>query len=70
MALRRPLLLLIAALAGCGDSSTSPSGPDLDSEAPAFALIDVNPNSASHERPVSPRDYLERVSGWYFAHAT
>jgi hypothetical protein len=33
-------------------------------------LIDVNPNSATYEQPVSPRDYLEKVSGWYFAHAT
>lgn len=48
------------------ESSTGePIGP-----APDFGLIDVNPSSASFEQPVSPRDYLERVSGWYFAHAT
>jgi hypothetical protein len=38
--------------------------------APDFMLIDVNPNSATYQQPVSPRDYLEQVSGWYFAHAT
>jgi hypothetical protein len=37
---------------------------------PDFMLIDVNANSATYMQPVSPRDYLERVSGWYFAHAT
>jgi hypothetical protein len=33
-------------------------------------LIDVNPNSATHEQSVSPRDYLASISGWYFTHAT
>ena len=37
---------------------------------PDFSLIDVNPSSPTHEDPVSPRDYLEMVSGWYFGHAT
>jgi hypothetical protein len=35
-----------------------------------FALVDVNPASASHNQPVSPRDYLQQVSAWYFGHAT
>ncbi len=38
--------------------------------APDYALLDVNPNSSTHDQSVSPRDYLEQVSGWYFAHAT
>jgi hypothetical protein len=35
-----------------------------------FSLADVNETSPSFGQPVSPRDYLERVSGWYFGHAT
>jgi len=30
----------------------------------------VNPNSATNGQPVSPRDYLMRVSAWYFGHST
>ena len=55
-----------------GESSTgdATSTGELTDQAPDFMLIDVNPNSASFEQAVSPRDYLEKVSGWYFAHAT
>ena len=35
-----------------------------------FALIDANPTSATFDQPVSPRDYLGQVTGWYFGHAT
>ncbi|MEM1034069.1 MAG: hypothetical protein AAGA56_06800 [Myxococcota bacterium] len=35
-----------------------------------FSLRDVNATSASFDQPVSPRDYLDRVSAWYFAEAT
>ena len=35
-----------------------------------FSLLDVNPNSATHDQPVSPRDYMQKVSAWYFGHAT
>ena len=38
--------------------------------APDFALVDQNPNSPRFGEVVSPRDYLEQVSGWYFTHAT
>ena len=37
---------------------------------PDFSLMDVNPASSTHDQPVSPRDYLQQVSGWYFGHAT
>lgn len=37
---------------------------------PDFSLIDVNPNSMTSGQPVSPRDYLMRVSAWYFGHST
>lgn len=35
-----------------------------------FSLPDANPNSPRFESTVSPRDYLQQVSGWYFGHAT
>lgn len=35
-----------------------------------FSVVDVNPSSASYDQPVSPRDYLQTVSGWYFGNAT
>jgi hypothetical protein len=35
-----------------------------------FSLIDVNPNSASYNQPVSPRDFLGGVSAWYFGQST
>jgi hypothetical protein len=41
-----------------------------DAVVPAFALMDLNPTSTTFEQPVSPRDYLEKVSGWYFTEAT
>jgi len=35
-----------------------------------LAPTDVNPTSPRTGEPVSPRDYLQKVSGWYFGHAT
>ena len=35
-----------------------------------FSLPDANPSSMSFGQPVSPRDYLNQVSGWYFIKAT
>jgi hypothetical protein len=35
-----------------------------------FHLLDVSPNSPTSGQLVSPRDYLEKVSGWYFGHST
>ena len=35
-----------------------------------FALTDVNPNSATYNQQVSPRDFLGEVSAWYFGHST
>jgi hypothetical protein len=41
-------------------------------EAPVadFSLMDVNPQSARGNTPVSPRDYILQVSGYYFGHAS
>ncbi len=37
--------------------------------APDFRLVDVNTNSVRLNAPVSPRDYLLQVSGYYFGAA-
>ena len=37
---------------------------------PDFTLSDVNPLSSSEGEGISPRDYLQQVSGWYFGHST
>ncbi len=37
---------------------------------PDFAVTDVNSDSATFNQVVSPSDYLQQVSGWYFGHAT
>ncbi len=37
---------------------------------PDFHLTDVNASSDTSGQAVSPRDYLEQVSAWYFGHAT
>ena len=54
---------------GCADSGQGswalPLGP-----VPDFMLIDLNSGSARAGEVISPRDYLEQVSGWYFAHST
>jgi hypothetical protein len=66
-----PILVMALLASGCKDDdpvdpgSGSPAGT-----APAFSLVDVNPTSATYDQPVSPRDHLERVSAWYFGHAT
>lgn len=43
-----------------------PPGP---APMPDFALADVNPASASYAQQVSPRDYLGKISAWYFGRA-
>jgi len=62
-------------LAGCATNGSSSEGltglQDTEGEtAPDFSLIDVNPNSATHDQTVSPRGFLGGVSAWYFGHAT
>jgi hypothetical protein len=37
---------------------------------PDFDLADLNPSSSRYGEVVSPRDYLQQVSGWYFTHST
>lgn len=59
--LRYPLLLSTLLLA-CGPK---PSGQVSD-----FQLADVCPGSPRYGQQVSPRDYVEKVSAWYFGHST
>lgn len=59
--------------AGVGGTASSGGAPpmlavgDLVAD---FSLLDVNPTSSTANQAVSPRDYLQRVSGWYFGHST
>ena len=68
----RWLPLLCAALVACSeDGPTQPAAGDPPAAvASDFSLPDVNPTSPRFNQGVSPRDYLERVSAWYFGHAT
>jgi len=50
---------------GCTESDAPP--PEV---LPDFHLVDQNPNSSTFDQEISPRDHLEKVSGWYFIHAT
>lgn len=62
------LLLALIAAVGCDDDT---AGPTTNGEAvPDFALVDENATSATGGTAVSPRDHLQRVSAWYFSHAT
>ena len=61
-------LYLAGILAACGEEVRKPV--DTTTPVPDFSLTDVNPNSATHDQAVSPRDHLARVSAWYFGHAT
>lgn len=63
-------LILVGLLTvGCKDDNPAVPGVTLD-PLPNFSLLDVNPTSATAAQPVSPRDYLQQVSAWYFGHAT
>src|SRR5262245_19800550 len=62
--------LVVLLAVGCGGHHDDPLRPALQGVAPDIALTDVNPNSATHNQAVSPRQYLGKVSGWHFGHAT
>ena len=53
---------------GDGIAAMSP-GEGEAAAMPDFLLTDVNTASATANQGVSPRDYLEQVSGWYFGTA-
>ena len=55
-----------------GDDGADSGGQDTGGGEPApemmanFSLDDLNPTSPRYGEVVSPRDYIEEVSGWYF----
>lgn len=52
------------------DSGLADAGPMPGALVPNFSLVDVNSTSPTGGTEVSPRDFLEKVSGWYFTHAS
>lgn len=64
------LLLAGLLICGCSDDDPVASGGDAGTPVPDFTLVDVNPTSTTNGQGVSPRDHLQRVSAWYFGHAT
>ena len=61
---------MLLAAAAC-DKKSDPVTPLPPGDAmPDFSLPDVNPNSATSGQPVSPRQQLGSISGWYFGHST
>ena len=50
---------------GTNGGATTPSASAL----PDFTLTDVNSASLRAGQGVSPRDYLQQLSVWYFGHA-
>jgi hypothetical protein len=66
-----PVLVLVA-FAACGEADDRPSttGPGDGHLLPDFTLLDVNANSPTFDAEVSPRQFLTKVSAWYFGHST
>jgi len=62
--MKRAFLAALLLAAACS-SGSSTAGP-----VPDFLLMDVNDTSPTFDQEVSPRDYLTKVSGWYFGSAT
>jgi hypothetical protein len=46
-----------------------PDGPSADALSD-FALADINPESPRYQQNISPRQYLGKISAWYFGHST
>ncbi len=66
-------VLLAWAWAGSGcEDSTKPARRETPAVAAEsdFHLIDANPNSPRAGQSVSPRDYVGKISAWYFGHST
>jgi len=60
-------LWCLALFVGCSNSGPLPTA---ENPAPDFALLDVNPTSASHDQAVTASEFSGRVSAWYFGSAT
>ncbi len=63
-------------IADTGSDTGTDTGSDTGSLGPGanavadFSLIDVNLASSTAGQNISPRDYLQQISGWYFIKAT
>ncbi len=80
--MKRTVILAAFTLAACSGSTTDDDGlgntnrsrdggTAVQSTVVAdFSLLDQNGSSPRSNTNVSPRDYLQKVSGWYFTHAT
>ena len=56
---------------GANDTGATDTGYTVATDAPGdWTLDDLNPDSPRYGEPVSPRDYISRVSGYYFIHST
>lgn len=65
-----PAFCAVAIVAGCSeDDPVTAPGPG-PGQVPDFSLTDANATSTTYEEAVSPRDHLQKVSAWYFGHAT
>lgn len=65
-----PLLALLV-LFGCDEEKKTTKPEETPPErVPDFAIVDVNPNSATYGDTISPRLFLGKVSCWYFGHST
>ena len=56
-------------LDGAGTAFAALGGEGESTAMADFALTDYNSTSPTYQHPVSPRDYLEQVSGWYLGSA-
>jgi hypothetical protein len=52
------------------DSGEPESLLDRSVPMPNFSLVDKNPNSPDIGEYFAPRQFIGRVSGWYFSHST
>ncbi len=64
-------LVATLVLAGCDSASSivDPAPDPTGTVVSDFSLEDENTTSPLYGTPVSPRDFLTKISGWYFGHA-
>lgn len=59
-----------AILASVATTATTAHAVEPGSPVPAESRQDVNPDSATYQQPVSPADFAERISLWFFTPAS
>jgi len=59
-------------VSGCKYEPPTAIEDEVDEGIPAidFVFTDLNPTSSTHDQTISPRDYINSVTAWYFAGAT